>query len=56
MNLYVHNLMAFNQQNFRPHPAVMEAKRGTAGESGLSFQEILNEKMSTGRPELKNSK
>ncbi|MBY9082236.1 hypothetical protein KIH86_19525 [Paenibacillus sp. HN-1] len=56
MNLYVHNLTAFNQQYFRPQPAVMEAKRGAASESGLSFQEILNEKMSTGRSELKNSK
>lgn len=55
MNLSVHNLMAFNQQYFRPQPAA-PIKRETSSETGLSFQEILNEKMSAGGMGLKNNK
>ncbi|MDT3425589.1 hypothetical protein J2Z22_001108 [Paenibacillus forsythiae] len=47
MTLTVHNLMAFDQQYFRPHPAVAQ-KRETAHEKSQSFQDILNEKMNSG--------
>ncbi|MFD1775089.1 hypothetical protein [Paenibacillus rhizophilus] len=52
MTLSVHNLMAFNQQYFRPQPSV-DVKRETVHEKSQSFQDILNEKMSSGGMDLK---
>ncbi|AHV97205.1 MULTISPECIES: hypothetical protein [Paenibacillus] len=52
MTLPVHNLMAFNQQYFRAQPPVA-FKREAVQEKSLSFQEILNEKMSSGGTALK---
>ncbi|WP_191089574.1 MULTISPECIES: hypothetical protein [Paenibacillus] len=44
MSMTVHNLMAFNQQYFRPVPP-LAPKRENADEKSQSFQAILNEKM-----------
>ncbi|BCG59029.1 hypothetical protein PUR_24540 [Paenibacillus sp. URB8-2] len=52
MTLSVHNLMAFNQQYLRPQPSV-DFKRETVQEKSQSFQDILNEKMSSGGMGLK---
>ncbi|QWU13539.1 hypothetical protein SAMN04487895_103209 [Paenibacillus sophorae] len=51
MNLSVHNITAFNQQYFRPHPSVAQ-KREIINDKSQSFQDILNEKMRSGGADL----
>ncbi|WP_169774233.1 hypothetical protein [Paenibacillus durus] len=51
MILSVHNIMTFNEQYFRPHPSVTQ-KREIDNEKSRSFQDILNEKMSSGGANL----
>ncbi|WP_167549546.1 hypothetical protein [Paenibacillus borealis] len=46
MSMSVHNLMAFNHQFFRPQP-VLNPKPQKSEDKVQSFQEVLNEKLST---------
>ncbi|WP_169744910.1 hypothetical protein [Paenibacillus durus] len=54
MIISVHNIMAFNEQYFRPHPSVAQ-KRDIVNDKSQSFQDILNEKMSSGGAGLKKN-